>query len=96
MIKFLLKYGIVLYLINTIFLSIESTFVLGNLIFLVLMSTYGILILINASFFRDVILNKTFLIFLLINLINLIYFLCFHTFGDFEALKFFISKICSV
>ena len=92
MIKFLLKYGIVLYLINTIFLSIESTFVLGNLIFLVLMSVYGILILINASFFRDVILNKTFLIFFLINLINLIYFFCFHTFGDFEALKFLLAR----
>ena len=56
------------------------------------MSTYGILILINASFFRDVILNKTFLIFLLINLINLIYFFCFHTFGDFEALKFLLAR----
>ena len=92
MIKFLIKYGVVLYLINTIFLSIESTFVLGSLIFLFVMSIYGILVLINPNFFRDVILNKTFLIFFLINLINLIYFLCFHSFGDFEAFKFLLAR----
>ena len=92
MIKFLIKYGVVLYLINTVFLSIESTFIIGNLIFLFIMSAYALLILINPSFFRNVILNKTFLIFLLINLINLIYFFCFHSFGDFEALKFLLAR----
>ena len=92
MIKFLIKYGVVLYLINTIFLSIESTFVIGNLIFLFIMSSYALLILINPSFFRNVILKKTFLIFFLINLINLIYFFCFHSFGDFVALKFLLAR----
>ena len=92
MIKFLLKYGIFLYIMNTIFLSIESTFELGNWIFLFIMSAYGLIILINPSFFRNVILNKVFLIFLVINIINLIYFFCFHSFGDFEAFKFLLAR----
>tara|TARA_B100000123_G_C25717390_1_gene422805 strand:+ start:338 stop:1480 length:1143 start_codon:yes stop_codon:yes gene_type:complete len=92
MTKFFIKYGVVLYLVNTIFLSIESTFAIGNLIFLIVMSSYALLLLLNSSFFTNVILNKIFLIYLLINLINLIYFLCFHSFGDFEALKFLLAR----
>ena len=49
MIKWFLKYGFVIYILNTILLSIEKTFVLGYNVFLLLMFCFSFSLLINID-----------------------------------------------
>jgi O-antigen ligase len=92
MIKWLFKYGLVVFLFNTIFLSIESTFVLGGQIFLVLMGLYGFILLINPKQINKIIFHKAFAFFLILNIINLFYFLLFHSLSDLEAVKYMLAR----
>ena len=92
MIKWLFKYGAVIFLFNTVFLSIQSTYSIGNLIFLALMGLYGLALIINPQQIRDVIFHKAFFFLLIINALNIIYFLLFHSIDDFEALKYLLAR----
>lgn len=92
MIKWLFKYGLVVFLFNTIFLSIESSFLLGSNIFLLLMGLYGLLLLINPKQINKIILHKAFAFFLILNIINLSYFLFFHSLSDLEAVKYMLAR----
>ena len=92
MINWLFKYGAVIFLFNTVLLSIESTYVLGDYIFLLLMGLYGFFLLINPNQIKKIIFHKAFSFFLILNIINLSYFLLFHSFSDFEALKYMLAR----
>ena len=92
MIKWLFKYGAAIFLFNTVLLNIESTFNIGNMIFLSLMAIFCFLLLINPVQIKNILFHKAFLIFLIINFINLFYFLFVHSISDYEAIKFMISK----
>ena len=92
MIKWLFKYGLVIPLFNTVLLNIESTFNIGNMIFLSLMGMFLFFLLINPVQLKKILFHKAFLFFLIINFINLFYFLLFHSISDYEAIKFMISK----
>ena len=92
MIKWLFKYGAVIFLFNTVLLNIESTFQIGNLIFLSLMGIFLFLLIINPIQIKTILFHKAFLFLLIINLINLLYFLLFHSISDYDAIKFMISK----
>ena len=92
MIKWLFKYGAAIFLFNTVLLNIESTFNIGNMIFLSLMAIFCFLLLINPVQIKNILFHKAFLFFLIINFINLFYFLFVHSISDYEAIKFMISK----
>ena len=92
MIKWLFKYGAVIFLFNTILLSIVYTFALGNQIFLLLMGLYGFVLLINPKQINNIIFHKAFSFFLILNIINLSYFLLFHSLSDFEAIKYVLAR----
>ncbi len=92
MIRWLLKYGTVVFLFNTIFLSIGSTIALGNIIFLGLMGIFSFILLINPYQIKEILFHKAFSLFLIINLINIIYFILFHSITDFEAGKYLLAR----
>tara|TARA_B100000795_G_scaffold113021_1_gene83779 strand:+ start:693 stop:1829 length:1137 start_codon:yes stop_codon:yes gene_type:complete len=92
MIKWFLKYGFVIYLLNTVLLSIEATFSIGYNIFLFLMTIFSLIILINPKQIKLIIFHKSFNFLLLLNLINLFYWLVFHDLSEYEAGKYLISK----
>ena len=68
MIKLLFKYGVFIYLINTIFLSIEATFNLGDYIFLGIMALFGVLIFISPFLIREVLFHKAFTFLLIMDI----------------------------
>ena len=93
MIKWLFKYGFVVFLFNTILLSIESTFVLGGQIFILLLGLYGFVLLINSKQVQTIIFHKAFSFLLILNIINLFYFLFFHSLSDLEAVKYMLARL---
>jgi hypothetical protein len=92
MIKWLFKYGAVIFLFNTVLLSIKSTFDLGNQIFLAIMGIFTIFLLINPKQIKIVIFHKAFSFLLIINSLNLLYFILFHSVSDIEAIKYLLAR----
>jgi len=92
MIKLLFKYGAVIFLFNSILLSIESTYVFGNQIFLLLMAIFLFVLLINPKQIRIILFHKAFSFLLIINLLNLLYFFIFHSISDYDALKYLLAR----
>lgn len=92
MIKWLFKYGAVIFLFNTVLLSIKSTFDLGNQIFLTIMGIFTFLLVLNPNQVKRVIFHKAFLFLLIINSLNLLYFILFHSVFDIEALKYLLAR----
>ena len=92
MIKWFFKYGAVVYLLNTVLLSIESTFSLGYVVFLIIMTLFLFLILINPKQIKLIIFHKAFNFFLILNIINILYWFVFHDFSDYEAGKYLFAR----
>ena len=92
MIKLLFKYGAVIFLFNTILLSIDYTIALGNHIFLLLMVLFSFVLLINPRQIKNIIFHNAFSFLLILNIINLSYFLLFHSLSDFEAIKYMLAR----
>ena len=92
MIKWLFKYGAVIFIFNSILLSIESTYYIGNQIFLALMGIFLFILFINPKQIKTVLFHKAFLFLLIINLINLLYFFLFHSFSDYDAIKYLMAR----
>ena len=92
MIKWLFKYGAVIFLFNTVLLSIRTTFDLGNQIFLGLMGIFTIFLVLNPKQIKRVIFHKAFLFLLILNSLNLLYFILFHSVSDIEALKYLLAR----
>ena len=92
MIKWLFKYGAVIYLFNIVLLNIETTYIIGNYIFLSLMGIFLFLLLINPKQIKTIIFHKAFSFLLILNLINLLYFFLFHSISDYDAIKYLMSR----
>ena len=92
MIKWLFKYGAVIFSMNTILLSIEQTYILGNQIFFTIMALFVILLVFNPIQIKNVLFHKAFTFFLILNVINILYFLLFHNISDFDAFKYLIAR----
>ena len=92
MIKWLFKYGAVIFLFNSILLSIESTYVIGNQIFLALMWIFLFVLLINPKQIKTILFHKAFSFLLIINLLNLLYFSLFHSISDYDAIKYLMAR----
>tara|TARA_B110000459_G_scaffold178733_1_gene204240 strand:+ start:331 stop:1467 length:1137 start_codon:yes stop_codon:yes gene_type:complete len=92
MIKWLFKYGAVLVLFNSILLSIENTYLIGDQFFISLMVLYLFVLLINPNQFKKIIFHKAFSFILIINLLNLLYFFIFHSIYDYDAMKYLMAR----
>ena len=92
MIKWLFKYGAAIFLFNTVLLNIESTYDIGNMIFLFLMGIFSFFLIINPAQIKNILFHKAFSFFLILNLMNLLYFLLFHAISDYEAIKYIIAR----
>ena len=92
MVRWLFKYGAAIFLFNTVLLSIEATYAIGNQIFLVLMILFSVVLLINPKHTKAILLNKSFSFLLFLNVINLVYWILFHHFSDLEALKYLLAR----
>ena len=92
MIKWLLKYGVVIFVFNSILLSIESTYVIGNQFFLALMGIFLFVLLINPMIIKTILFHKAFSFLLFINLLNLLYFFLFHSISDYDAIKYLMAR----
>ena len=92
MIKWLFKYGAVIFLFNTVLLAIESTKAIGDQVFLVLMAVYAIALLINPQQIKNVLFHKAFSFLLILNLLNVFYFLIFHSINDIQAIKYLLAR----
>jgi hypothetical protein len=92
MIKWLFKYGAVIFLFNTVLLSIKSTFDLGNQIFLAIMGIFSIFLILNPKQIKIVIFHKAFSFLLILNILNLLYFILFHSVSDIEAIKYLLAR----
>ena len=92
MIKWLFKYGAVIFLFNTVLLSIKATYSIGNQIFLALMGVFLFVLLINPKQIKAILFHKAFFFLLIINLVNLLYFVFFHTITDYEAVKYMMAR----
>ena len=92
MIRWLFKYAMVVFLFNTVLLSIEHTFDLGYKIFLLLMAVYSICLLINPKQIQKVIFHKSFYFLLALNFINLLYFIVFHSINDVKAIEYLLAR----
>ena len=92
MIKWIFKYGVVVFLFNTIFLAISITYSLGDQIFIGLMSLFSIALIINPDQIKNAIFHKAFSFLLLINVLNILYFLSFHSINDIQAIKYLFAR----
>ena len=92
MIRWFFKYGIVIFLFNTVLLSIEVTKNLGDIIFLIIMALHFTLLLLNPGVIKRIIFHKAFSFFLILNCLNLFYFLLFHSFNDLKALEYLLAR----
>jgi len=92
MIKWLFKYGAIIFLFNTVLLSIKSTYFIGGQIFLLLMGVFLFLLLINPKQIKKILFHKAFSFLLILNIINIVYFLFFHKISDYDAIKYIMAR----
>ena len=92
MFRFLFKYSALLFILNTILLSIKPFYQLGNQFFLLLMGLMSIVIVSNPNQIKKIIFHKAFSFLLILNLINFIYFLIFHNLSEIESIKYLIAR----
>ena len=92
MIKWMFKYGMVIFLFNTLLLSIGETSSFAKNIFMGLMVFYAIILIINTLQVKNVILHKAFIFLFSLNILNLFYFILFHSITDIEAIKYLLAR----
>jgi len=92
MFRFLFKYSALLFILNTILLSIKPFYQIGNQFFLLLMGSMSIVIVSNPNQIKKIIFHKAFSFLLILNLINFIYFLIFHNLSEIESIKYLIAR----
>tara|TARA_B110000977_G_scaffold26269_1_gene32656 strand:+ start:7474 stop:8625 length:1152 start_codon:yes stop_codon:yes gene_type:complete len=90
-IKIIQKYGAYIFLLNNLLFSISGFHQIATSIFLVLSVFFLVITLLNAPFFKNVILHKSFRFYLSIHAINLLYYLLIE-FGDIESFKYLSAK----
>lgn len=92
MLRWVFKYGAVVFLLNTILLAIEATYFIGNQVFVFLMVLYSIALVINPIHFKYAVFHKAFSFLLVINVLNFCYFILFHSITDIEAIKYLLAR----
>ena len=94
MIAWFFKYGLVVFILNTILYSIPVTMhTVAPFIFYSLMFLTILFLIINPLYLKEVLLHKAFLFLLLINFLNLVYFLFFDDIKDQKSLEYLLVRI---
>lgn len=92
MIKWIFQYSFVVFLFNTVLLSIPSTRLIGDQIFLVLMVLFTLCLLINLNTLSRILSHKAFLFLLILIILNVVYFSIFHSINDVKAVKYLLAR----
>mgnify|MGYP001385829516 CR=1 FL=1 len=93
MFRWIFKYSAFIFIFNTFLLSIESTYFLGNQLFLFLSVLFTISLVLHPAQIKLILFHKSFLFLLLIHIVSIIYFLLFHNISDLEALKYLFARV---
>ena len=86
------KYGFIIFVFNSVLLSVPEMKNIGDLIFFGLMSIFSIYLIVNSSVLIQIFKSKSFQFLILIILINFFYWIIFHEFNDFEAIKYLSAR----
>ena len=86
------KYGFIIFVFNSVLLSIPEMKNIGDFIFFGLMFIFSIYAIVNSSILIQIFKSKSFQFLILIILINFFYWLIFHEFNDLEAIKYLSAR----
>lgn len=92
MTKLLIRYGFVVFILNTILLNIIPFYSLGKFFFILFMGFFSLLFIISKRQIKLVLFHPAFLFFLILNIINLFYFLLVHDFNDYRAIEYLLAR----
>lgn len=92
MIKWIFKYGAVIFIFNTVLFHIDSTIFLADIIFFGLMGLYAVILLMNIKHMKIVLFHKSFAFLLIITFLNFLYFMIFHSFNDIDAINYLLAR----
>ena len=86
------KYGFIIFVFNSIFLSVPEMKNIGDFIFLGLMFMFSIYAIVNSSILIQFFKSKSVQFLILIILINFFYWIIFHEFNDLDAIKYLSAR----
>ena len=86
------KYGFIIFVFNSVLLSIPEMKNIGDFIFFGLMFIFSIYAIVNSSILIQIFKSKSFRFLILIILINFFYWIIFHEFNDLEAFKYLSAR----
>ena len=86
------RYGFIIFVFNSVILSIPEMKNIGKYIFFGLMFLFSIYAIVNSSILIDVLKSKSFQFLIIIILINFFYWIIFHDFNDLDAIKYLSAR----
>ena len=86
------KYGFIIFVFNSILLSVPEIKNIGDFIFLGLMFMFSIYAIVNSSILIQIFKSKSVQFLILIILINFFYWIIFHEFNDLDAIKYLSAR----
>ena len=86
------KYGFIIFVFNSVLLSIPEMKNIGDFIFFGLMFIFSIYAIVNSSILIQIFKSKSFQFLILIILINFFYWIIFHEFNDLDAIKYLSAR----
>ena len=86
------KYGFIIFVFNSVLLSIPEMKNIGDFIFFGLMFIFSIYAIVNSSVLIQIFKSKSFQFMILIILINFFYWIIFHEFNDLDAIKYLSAR----
>ena len=86
------RYGFIIFVFNSVILSIPEMKNIGNTIFFGLMFLFSVYAIVNSSILIDVLKSKSFQFLIIIILINFFYWIIFHDFNDLDAIKYLSAR----
>ena len=86
------KYGFIIFVFNSVLLSVPEMKNIGDFIFFGLMFIFSIYAIVNSSISIQILKSKSFRFLISIILINFFYWIIFHEFNDLEAIKYLSAR----
>ena len=86
------KYGFIIFVFNSILLSVPEMKNIGDFIFFGLMFIFSIYAIVNSSILIQFFKSKSVQFLILIILINFFYWIIFHEFNDLDAIKYLSAR----
>lgn len=90
--KFLAKYGLLIFVFNTVLLSITQFRPFANNIFIMIMVCFSIFLMINNRLIINVIKSKSLRFLNIIMVLNFIYYFFFNELNDVDSLKYLLAR----